>query len=217
MSDLGSLLPDDVLLTPLSSSDVERMTLVSPSTQRVWRTRGYLEQLSSKRATFDVFAIAAIAIRYELSLQGRSPAETSSIGAQYAANVVYFTLMNTSGVCDLLALSDEKLKSAERQFLMSDDLISHICKLDSRIAPDRYIFISEPDRFASGQEVSKVQLELSARSGAFVDLELLAEHLGRQAGRPLVTLLYDGVTPSDRPPPRRRVIGSVREDGRRDA
>lgn len=177
----------------------------------MWRSRRYLEQLDSQRAKFSTHDAAAMAIRNELSLQGHSPADTADIGRAYASNVIYLTLMDGSGVCEVLAGSAERLDDVERLFLIDNLFISELSGVSLEVTPDRFLLVARSNEHASASDVILAQSTLHARSCALVDLALIGENFGLQAGRPLITLSYDGVTRGSSPPPRRRVIGGARK------
>ena len=199
-----------VTFTELSSTEVERMTEVSGSIQRVWRSRGFLPPLDGTRARFDVFDAAAIAIRYRLSLQGHVPSETREVGARYAAHVVYWAMMHTSGLCEFLAESAATLVAAERAFSEDEGLIAEIAGLDPEDAERFLIGTEKGAEILPTSDLTRMQEKLRTLSGMFIDLHLLAERFGLQAERPLITIAYQGVSRGSSPPPLRRVIGERR-------
>lgn len=199
----------------LSSADVERMSGVSAAIQRVWRNRGHLPPLTGTRAKFDIQAAAAIAIRYRLSLQGHAPAATARVGELYAPQLVYFCLMDTTGVCELLAPTNEAVDEAERWFLSDNELALFASGIESGKEPQRFLFGSELGaQIYSNNDLVHAQMELQTPSGVFIDLTILADRFAYEAERPLVSLLFDGARRDSIPPPRRRVVGS-RKKGER--
>ena len=193
-------------LTPLLTADVERMTSLSAAAQRVWRNRGHLDALNGTRARFDVRDVAAISIRYELACFGFPPAETMEIGRRSSPSVLYFLLMNSSGVCEALAQDNKSLDEFEELFDRDDDLIRAIVGLNQNRDPTKYLFKPSRLDFRTEVDLNQAQSLTKSRSAVYVDVEAVAEQIGWRAGRPLITLFLGDASRDTDPPSLIRVL-----------
>jgi hypothetical protein len=196
------------LVTP---AVIERVTGLGVETQRVWRRRGYLPGGATGHARFDIFDIAAIMARHELSKRGMALSVSVAYGALAAPMVVWSALMYAAGVCEV-AGEAQAVDRFERAYHFDLEIICQIAGVTvSKIR--RYLLVVGDDPPALEDSLSEVIAASRAESGYFVNLDELGRVLGERAGKPLLTVELP--PSSDKAPNevvRRVMIGARRDE-----
>jgi hypothetical protein len=194
------------LVTP---AEIERITGLGVETQRVWRRRGYLPGGATGHARFDIFDIAAIMVRHELSKRGMALSESLAYGAVAAPMVVWSTLMYGAGVCEVVGEAPA-VDQFEHDYHFDTKVICPIAGVEVS-ETRRYLLVLGDDPPALEDSLSEVIEASAAQSGYFVNLDELGRRLGERAGRPLLTV---EVSPARDIAPkkleRRRIVGARR-------
>lgn len=83
----------EITLATFSAAEAEAITGLAVTEQRNWRHRGYMPPLpDSRKARFDVVALAEMQVRAALAFRGIGPARTGNIGTSVALRIAAHAL-----------------------------------------------------------------------------------------------------------------------------
>ncbi|WP_132560122.1 hypothetical protein [Rhizobium sullae] len=172
----------EIVSITLTPAELENVSGLSTTLQRVWRRRGEIPERKSGHASFSVHDAASISIAVALNRFGHSPAESMAIGQKYAVAALRCA-MAQGGACEVIGTRENVRKFSA---LFNDDL-SFVAALvgeqNSEFLRFLYSFDGEAPRL-SDPYLEKID-ELSNVSGYFVNLQAVGVRLLTVADRPL--------------------------------
>jgi hypothetical protein len=172
----------EIVSITLTPAELENVSKLSTTLQRVWRRRGEIPERKSGHASFSVDDAASISIAVALNRFGHSPAESMEIGKKYAA-VALRCALGHGGACEVTGNREDVREFSAR---FKDDY-SFVAALvgEQNSEPLRFLysFDGEPPRLTD-PELEPID-ELSKVSGYFVNLEAIGIRLLTVADRPL--------------------------------
>lgn len=162
----------------LSPAELEKVSGLGTTLQRVWRRRGELPERLGGHAAFSVHDAATISIAVVLNRFGYTPSEAMNVAQGYSSVVVRCAL-EYGGACEVTGTREDVKK-----FRTFFDTTSFVGSLVGEEREHRflYAFDGEPPRLT---EPGLENIDVSTASGYFVNLQAIGVRLLTVADRPL--------------------------------
>lgn len=179
--------------TSFSLQDLSRITGLSLTHLRVWRSRGHLPDTARATDQFTTRDVAEILVRHRLTHGNIPPSESGDIGREAAQSLLWYAIANHE-VCELWGARND-VDRCKLEFQGSTSVANDLTGLASA-----YSYLWRPDR-----EVAQLKadiaavLDQSAHETHFVlSIEHLASRLVEKAQRTLLKIHVSEVAAASR-------------------
>lgn len=175
-----------ITLTEVTPAETERASGLSVDLQRVWRRRGQLPDRAGPHARFDIFALAAVMVRYALTQRGVSPGDSLQIGVAAAPSVVWCALMYADGVCEVRG-SPDNVDAFEAAYFEDDALINRLAGTAPSDVGRYMIAFDDEDPILENDPGAAIEAS-GAETSYVVSLDVLGSRLAERVGKPLLVV-----------------------------
>lgn len=172
-----------IVLANLTPAQLEKVSGLSTTLQRVWRRRGEIPARTGSQASFSARDAAAISVGVALNRYGISPAEAMDIGKRHAA-IALRCALERGGACEVTG-PRETVKHFVALF--NGDDLSFLAELAGQQDSDLRRLLYSLDGEAPRLEdfvFTEIE-ELPSVSGYFVNLQAIGHRLLTVVGGPL--------------------------------
>lgn len=165
-------------------AEAAQITGLGAEAIRSWKRRSLLPGQGSY-SRLESPAVADLMVRRALVTHGISPGASIPLAQQYGRSVLHFSLLDTPGSCIVRGTVEQVNRFAE-VFNQSAELAATISGI--HLAAVSSILVSEDEGPLKPLKSDAIPLEDGVRSGFFVNLRGMGQHLGAAANQAVVSI-----------------------------
>lgn len=163
-----------------SLAEAERITGVTTAAIRTWKRRGLLEAGGAYQK-LTVFLLASLLLRRQLIAKGFDPAEARDVGDRFAADILYFAVLDTRGSCEVQG-AEAAVQQFEEQFGEDDRLATQLSLVRKAATTT---LVSVDGEGLKPATIEALTIDQDSIGGYYIHLVGLGRHLGAAARKPL--------------------------------